>query len=97
MIKVWGRKNSSNVQKVMWAIGELGIAYERLDIGGPFGGNKEAAYLALNPNGLIPTIQDGDLVMWESNAIVRYLATAPPHSRSHPRSDSPGSASSLAR
>ena len=76
MIKVWGRKNSSNVQKVMWAIGELGIAYERLDIGGPFGGNREAAYLALNPNGLIPTIQDGELVMWESNAIVRYLATA---------------------
>ena len=74
MIKVWGRKNSSNVQKVMWAIGELGIAYERLDIGGPFGGNKEAAYLAMNPNGLIPTIEDGDLVPWESNVIVRYLA-----------------------
>ncbi len=76
MIKVWGRKNSSNVQKVMWAIGELGLAYERLDIGGPFGGNKESAYLAMNPNGLIPTIQDGDLVLWESNAILRYLASA---------------------
>ena len=74
MIKILGRKNSSNVQKVMWAIGELGLAHERVDIGGPFGGNKDAAYLALNPNGLIPTMQDGDLTLWESNAIVRYLA-----------------------
>lgn len=74
MIKVWGRKNSSNVQKVMWTIGELGLKHERVDIGGPFGGNKEPAYLAINPNGLIPTIQDGDLTLWESNAIVRYLA-----------------------
>lgn len=74
MIKVWGRKNSSNVQKVMWTIGELGLAHDRVDIGGPFGGNKDAPYLAINPNGLIPTIQDGDLTLWESNAIVRYLA-----------------------
>jgi glutathione S-transferase len=74
MIKVWGRKNSSNVQKVMWAIGELGVAHERVDIGGPFGGNREAAYLAINPNGLIPAMQDGDLTLWESNAILRYLA-----------------------
>lgn len=74
MLKVWGRKTSSNVQKVMWAIGELGLAAERIDIGGPFGGNKEAPYLALNPNGLIPTLQDGDLTLWESNSIVRYLA-----------------------
>lgn len=74
MIKVLGRKNSSNVQKVMWTIGELGLAHERVDVGGQFGGNKEAAYLALNPNGLIPTIQDGDLTLWESNAIVRHLA-----------------------
>ena len=74
MIKVLGRRNSSNVQKVMWAIGELGLAHERVDVGGPFGGNKEADYLALNPNGLIPTIKDGDLTLWESNAIVRYLA-----------------------
>lgn len=76
MIKVWGRRNSSNVQKVMWAIGELGLAHERVDVGGPFGGNREAAYLAMNPNGLIPTIQDGDLTLWESNAILRYLAAA---------------------
>jgi glutathione S-transferase len=74
MLKVWGRKTSSNVQKVMWAIGELKLAHERVDIGGPFGGNKEAAYLAMNPNGLVPTLEDGDLILWESNTIVRYLA-----------------------
>ena len=74
MLKVWGRKKSSNVQKVMWAVGELGLAFERVDIGGEFGGNKEPAYLALNPNGLVPTIEDGDLILWESNSIVRYLA-----------------------
>lgn len=74
MLKVWGRKTSSNVQKVMWAIGELGLTYERIDIGGPFGGNKEPPYLQLNPNGLVPTIEDGDLIIWESNTIVRYLS-----------------------
>jgi len=74
MLKVWGRKTSSNVQKVMWAIGDLGLAHERIDIGGAFGGNKEAAYLAMNPNGLVPTLEDGDVMIWESNSIVRYLA-----------------------
>jgi glutathione S-transferase len=74
MLKVWGRNTSSNVQKTMWAIGELGLAHERVDIGGKFGGNKEPAYLAMNPNGLVPTLQDGDLTVWESNTIVRYLA-----------------------
>ncbi len=74
MLKIWGRKNSINVQKVMWTIGELGLPHERVDIGGPFGKNKEPAYLAMNPNGLVPTMQDGDFLLWESNAIVRYLA-----------------------
>jgi glutathione S-transferase len=74
MLKIWGRKTSSNVQKVMWALGELGMSCERIDIAGPFGRNNEPAYLALNPNGLVPTLQDGDFVLWESNAIVRYLA-----------------------
>jgi len=74
MLKVWGRKNSANVQKAMWGIGELGLAYERIDIAGAFGKNRDAPYLALNPNGLVPTLEDGDLVMWESNSIVRYLA-----------------------
>jgi glutathione S-transferase len=74
-MKIWGRTTSSNVQKVMWAIGDLGLEHERVDIGGPFGKNKEAAYLAMNPNGLVPTLEDGDAMIWESNSIVRYLAT----------------------
>ena len=74
MLKVWGRKTSSNVQKVLWCCGELGLAFERVDIGGPFGGNREPEYLALNPNGLVPTIEDDGFVLWESNSIVRYLA-----------------------
>lgn len=74
MLKVWGRNNSSNVQKTMWAVGEIGIAYERADIGMEFGGNDTPAYRAMNPNGLVPTVQDGDFVLWESNSIIRYLA-----------------------
>jgi glutathione S-transferase len=74
MLKVWGRKNSANVQKAMWAIGELGLPHERIDIAGAFGMNREPDYLRLNPNGLVPTLVDGDLVLWESNSIVRYLA-----------------------
>ncbi|MGZ9092363.1 MAG: glutathione S-transferase N-terminal domain-containing protein, partial [Rhodoplanes sp.] len=58
MLKVWGRKTSANVQKVMWAIGELGLACERIDIGGPFGKNREPDYLAINPNGLVPTLEE---------------------------------------
>ena len=75
MLKIWGRATSSNVQKVMWLIGELGIPHERIDVGGPFGKNKEPAYLALNPNGLVPTLEEDDgFLLWESNAITRYLA-----------------------
>jgi glutathione S-transferase len=74
MLKVWGRKTSVNVQKVMWAVGELGLEHRRLDAGGPFGGLDTPAYGALNPNRLVPTIEDGDFVLWESQAIVRYLA-----------------------
>jgi glutathione S-transferase len=74
MLKIWGRATSSNVQKVLWCCVELGIAFERVDLGGPFGGNQDPEYLALNPNGLVPTVQDGDLVLWESNTICRYLA-----------------------
>ena len=74
-MKIWGRTTSSNVQKVMWAIGEMGLAYERIDVGGPFGKNKEPAYLAMNPNGLVPTLEEDDgFLLWESNSIVRYLA-----------------------
>jgi glutathione S-transferase len=74
MIKIWGRNTSVNVQKVMWAVGELGLPHERIDIGGPFGKNNEPAYLAMNPNGLVPTLEEDGFVLWESNAIVRYLA-----------------------
>ena len=75
MIKIWGRKTSSNVQKVMWAVGEIGLPHERIDIGGQFGKNREPAYLAMNPNGLVPTLEEEDgYLLWESNTIVRYLA-----------------------
>jgi glutathione S-transferase len=75
MLKVWGRDTSSNVQKVMWAVTEIGLPVERIDIGGPFGKNREKPYLAMNPNGLVPTIEEEDgFTLWESNSIVRYLA-----------------------
>jgi glutathione S-transferase len=72
MLTIWGRLNSHNVKKVAWFAQELGIEHVRHDVGGQFG--MDDAYLAKNPNALIPTIEDGDLVLWESNAIVRYLA-----------------------
>jgi glutathione S-transferase len=74
MLKVWGRNNSSNVQKVMWCIGELGLAHERIDAGRQFGVVNEPHYRAMNPNGRIPTVEDGGVVLWESNAICRHLA-----------------------
>jgi glutathione S-transferase len=75
MIKIWGRNTSSNVQKAMWAVGELGLEHTRIDIGGAFGKNREPAYLAMNPNGLVPTLEEGDgFLLWESNSICRYLA-----------------------
>jgi len=75
VIKIWGRNTSANVQKVMWAVGEIGLPHERIDVGGPFGKNREAEYLAMNPNGLVPTLQEEDgFLLWESNSIVRYLA-----------------------
>ena len=75
MLKIWGRNTSINVQKVMWAVGELGLPHERIDVGGAFGRNNEPAYLAMNPNGLVPTLEEEDgFVLWESNSIVRYLA-----------------------
>jgi glutathione S-transferase len=74
MLKILGRATSSNVQKVVWLCDELGIPYDRTDIGGPFGGNDQPEYLSLNPNGIVPTINDDGFILWESNAIVRYLA-----------------------
>ncbi len=73
MLKVWGRKNSSNVRKVLWCAEELQVPYEAIDAGGAFGLVDEPAYRSKNPNGRVPMLEDGDLVLWESNAIVRYL------------------------
>ena len=74
MITVWGRRNSVNVQKVLWALEELDVPYARENVGGSFGGNHDADFLAMNPMGLVPVIRDGDVTMFESNAIVRWLA-----------------------
>jgi glutathione S-transferase len=75
-IKIWGRANSVNVQKVLWCLRELDLAYERIDAGMAFGRNREPEYLAMNPNGRVPTLVDGDFVLWESNSIMRYLVLA---------------------
>lgn len=75
MLKIWGRASSVNVQKVLWAADELGLAYEHIVVGGRYGGNDTPDYLAMNPNGLIPVLQDTHgSVHWESNSVVRYLA-----------------------
>ena len=74
MLKIWGRTNSSNVQKVLWCCGELDVPFERIDAGMQFGVNDTPEYKAMNPNGLVPTIDDEGFVLWESHAIVRYLA-----------------------
>lgn len=74
MLKVWGRDNSVNVQKVLWCCEELGLPFERRDAGLQYGVVNTPQYRAMNPNGLVPTVEDGSLVLWESNAIVRYLA-----------------------
>ncbi|MEO7726198.1 MAG: glutathione S-transferase family protein [Burkholderiales bacterium] len=73
MLKILGRKTSGNTQKVLWCCDELGIEYGREDVGRTFGRNHEPAYLALNPNGRVPTIVDDGFSLWESNAIVRSL------------------------
>lgn len=74
MLKVWGRVSSVNVQKVMWVVAELGIPHERIDAGGAFGKTNTPEYKAMNPNRLIPVIEDGGFTLWESSAIIRYLA-----------------------
>lgn len=74
MLKIWGRDTSINVQKVLWLVHELNLEHERHDVGGAFGGLDTDEYLAKNPNRRIPTIEDGGLVLYESNAINRYLA-----------------------
>jgi glutathione S-transferase len=73
-ITLLGRLTSSNVQKTVWALEEAGLPYDQVDLGGPHKGLDSADYLRLNPNGLVPTLKDGDLVVWESHAILRYLS-----------------------
>ena len=73
-IKVFGRLTSANVQKVIWALEELELPYDHENLGGRYGGLSDPAYLAMNPNGLVPVLRDGDLILWESHAIVRYLS-----------------------
>ena len=73
-VRIWGRLSSVHVQKVVWCADELGLAYERIDVGGSFGGNRTPEYLAMNPNGLVPVLEEDGFVLYESNAIVRYLA-----------------------
>jgi glutathione S-transferase len=74
MLKVWGRRSSFNVQKVMWLIGELGLPHEHINAGSDFGGLDTPDFLAMNPHGRIPVITDGDVAVWESHTILRYLA-----------------------
>lgn len=74
MLKLWGRLNSINVQKVVWCLGETGTPHERIDAGRQFGKLDTPAYGAMNPNRLVPVLEDDGLTLWESNAIVRYLA-----------------------
>ena len=71
---VWGRATSSNVMKVLWGLGELGLPFERIDVGGAFGKTDTPEYRAMNPTGLVPTLQEDDFTLWESNVILRYLA-----------------------
>lgn len=76
MLKIWGRNNSINVQKVMWTVGELELDHERIDAGGAFGGLDTDDYTAKNPNRLVPVLEEPDgRILWESNAILRYLAS----------------------
>jgi glutathione S-transferase len=75
-LTIWGRANSVNVQKVLWCLRELDLAYHRIDAGMAFGRNRERDYFVMNPNGRVPTLVDGDFVLWESNSIMRYLVLA---------------------
>jgi len=71
MLRIWGRLSSVNVQKVVWCCDELGLAYERIDAGGAFGLNDTPQYLAMNPNGLVPVIEDEGIILYDANCITR--------------------------
>ena len=76
MIRVWGRTNSSNVMKVLWLLDELALGFERIDAGGAFGLTRTPEYLAMNPPGLVPTLEETGFSLFESNAIIRYICNA---------------------
>ena len=73
---LWGRDTSSNVMKVIWTLEELGLAYDRRDVGGKYGQTDTPAYRAMNPTGLVPTLQEDGFTLWESNSVCRYLCAA---------------------
>ena len=75
MLRIWGRTNSVNVQKALAALEEAGVPYERFDAGLAFGVVDTPEYRAMNPNGLVPTIDDGGFILWESNSIIRYVCS----------------------
>ncbi|KWV54021.1 hypothetical protein AS156_07195 [Bradyrhizobium macuxiense] len=97
MLKVWGRRSSFNVQKVMWLIGELDLAHEHIDAGGAFGGLDAPEFLAMNPHGRVPVIRDDDATVWESHAILRYLAARRGAERFWSQRDRPAIRAALAR
>ena len=74
MMKLLGRQTSGNVQKVLFMLEEAGVPYAREDYGRQFANTQTAEYLAMNPNGKVPTLVDGDVAIWDSNTILRYLA-----------------------
>ena len=87
MLTVWGRRSSFNVQKVLWLIGELELAHNHIDAGGAFGGLDAPEFQAMNPHGRVPVIRDDAATVWESHAILRYLAAR--HGRGRFWSDDP--------
>jgi glutathione S-transferase len=74
MLTIWGRRSSFNLQKVMWLVGELALPHKHIEVGGKFGGLDTPEFLAMNPHGRVPVLQDGETVIWESHTILRYLA-----------------------
>jgi len=86
-LTIWGRRSSFNVQKVLWALDEIGLKYEHRNAGGSHGGLDDPAFLAMNPHGLVPVIRDEEGSVWESNSIVRYLCAK--HSRGNLWMDDP--------
>ena len=95
MLKVWGRRSSFNLQKVMWLVGELGLPHEHIPAGGDFGLNDTPEFLAMNPHGRVPVIDDDGTVVWESQTILRYLSAR--YGRGRFWSDDPGERSQAER